>query len=247
MATRKGTVLVAAACAVVAAGILIFAFSQYRKSIDNGNRPETVFVASSLIQKGTSGNAIASQQLFKPATVVAKQVSAGAIADATMLTGKVAATNIYPGQQLTVSDFVPAVGIASTLAPDERAVSVPIEAAPGLVGNLAAGDHVDMYVGFAGNLAGRATALLRLLTPNVLVLQAPAGGGGGFGANGAQGGNITLAVNTTLAPEVMFASDNGKLWLSLRPGNASNPNPQEVVTLNSILLGSTPIGSSGTK
>ena len=247
LATRKGTVVAAAACAVVAAGVLVYAFSQYRQSIDNGSRPETVFVASSLIQKGTSGSAIAAQQLFKPTTIVAKQVSQGAIADSSLLTGKVAATNIYPGQQLTAADFVPALGIASTLARNERAVSVPIEAAPGLAGNLTAGDHVDIYVGFAGNVAGRATALLRLLAPNILVLQAPAGGGGGIASAGNQGGNVTLAVNTALAPDVMFASDNGKLWLSLRPGNAANPNPQEIVTLNSILRGSTPIGSSGTK
>src|SRR5262249_23097445 len=157
--------------------------------------------------------------------------------------GKVAATNIYPGQQLTASDFTTAAGIASTLGPTQRAVSVPIQAAPGLAGNLSAGDHVDVYVGFTGTTSGRATALLRLLAPNILVWQAPAGSGGGFASGGDQGGNVTLAVSTALAPEVMFASDNGKLWLSLRPGNAANPNPQEVITLNSILLGSSPIGS----
>jgi Flp pilus assembly protein CpaB len=202
-------------------------------------------VASSLIQKGTSGSAIAAQQLFKPTTILSKQASAGAIADAAVLSGKVAATDIYPGQQLTLSDFVVGAGITATLAPNERAIEVPITGAPGLAGNLTAGDHVDIYVGFTGATAGRTVPLLRLLAPDIRVLGLTSAGGG-FGGGG-QGGNITLAVNDALAPEVMFASDNGKLWLSLRPGSALNPNPREVVTLSSILLGGAPVGATGTK
>jgi len=49
-------------------------------------------------------------------------------------------------------------------------------------------------------------------------------------------------VDDTLAPRLMFAADNGKLWLSLRPGNAQNPNSGQVVTLGSIVLGSPTVG-----
>jgi pilus assembly protein CpaB len=244
VATRKGTILVAAACALAAAGIIIYALSKYRQSVDSGNRPETVFVASGLIQKGTPGSVIAANQLSKPTTIVAKQVTPGAIADAALLNGRVAATDIYPGQQITLSDFVPGVGVAATLSPKQRAVEVPIQAAPGLAGDLTAGDYVDVYVSLTGG-NGQA-AVLRLLAANVRVLVAPGGGGGGLGAN-QQAGNLTLAVDNSLAPKVMFASDNGKLWLSLRPGNAVNPNPDQAATLNSIAVGPAPVESSATK
>ena len=101
LATRRGTILVAAICAAIAAGILVFAMQSYRHHVVAENNPETVFVANALIQKGTSGDAIAAQQLFKPASVAGKQVASGAIADASVLRGKVATADIYPGQQLT--------------------------------------------------------------------------------------------------------------------------------------------------
>ena len=63
LATRRGTILVAAVCAAIAAGILVFAMQRYRHHVVAENNPETVFVANALIQKGTSGDAIAAQQL----------------------------------------------------------------------------------------------------------------------------------------------------------------------------------------
>jgi Flp pilus assembly protein CpaB len=134
--------------------------------------------------------------------------------------------------------------VSSTLAPNQRAVEVPIQAAPGLSGDLNPGDHVDLYVSLAGG-NGQA-AELRLLAANVSVLVAPGVAGGGIGGGQATG-NLTLAVDDGLAPKVMFASDNGKLWLSLRPGNAANPNPNQAVTLSSIALGNAPVESTGRK
>src|SRR5207302_9506820 len=133
-------------------------------------------------------------------------------------------------------------GASATLAPRQRAVEVPVQAAPGLAGNLAAGDYVDVYVSFTGG--NGQTAVLRLVAANVRVLQAPGAGAGGVGAN-QQTGNLTQAVDDDLAPKLMFASDNGKLWLSLRPGNATNPSPSQAVTINAIAIGNGPVESPG--
>jgi Flp pilus assembly protein CpaB len=111
-----------------------------------------------------------------------------------------------------------------------------------LAGTLAAGDYVDVYVSLGGNNA--ATPQLRLLAANVQVLQIPGGSGGGLGAT-QQTGNLTLAVDDSLVPKLMFASDNGKLWLALRPGSASNPKLNQAATLGSITSGNAPVESSG--
>ena len=50
LATRRGTVMVAGACALLAAAILIFAMQRYRHSISTEGNPETVFVATQEIQ-----------------------------------------------------------------------------------------------------------------------------------------------------------------------------------------------------
>src|SRR5438067_1150654 len=75
----------------------------------------------------------------------AKAVSSGAIADAAQLHGKVATANIYPGQQLTSSDFTASGGLPSELGPNQRAMTITVDSAHGMVGQIHNGDHVDVY------------------------------------------------------------------------------------------------------
>jgi Flp pilus assembly protein CpaB len=248
LATRRGTVLVAAACALVAAGILVVAMNRYRSNVDTSGNQETVLVASGLIQKGTSGDAIASGQLFKPTSIASKQVSAGAIADTAQLHGEVAAADIYPGQQFTVSDFTSNTGLPAQLAPDQRAITITVDSSHGMVGQIHEGDHVDVYADLeVGN--SRNGNVVRLLMANTQVLKAASGaGGGGLGGSSPQNqqSNVTLKVGGSQAGALAFASDNGKVWLVLRPANAAT-SPPAAVSAQSLLLGAGPVTTGGTK
>jgi Flp pilus assembly protein CpaB len=249
LSTRRGTILVAAVCAIVAAGILILAMQRYRHNVDTEGNPQTVLVASGLIQKGTSGDAIASGQLFKPSSIATKQASTGAIADTAQLHGKVAAADIYPGQQLTASDFTTGGGLPGELAPDQRAMTITLDSAHGMVGQVHGGDHVDVYAGL--NLepgGGHSVPVLRLLMANVPVLTAgSSGGGGGLSANNPQSqqSNITLKVADNETGALAFAADNGKVWLVLRPANATVSTAPATTSAQSLLA--RPLATGGTK
>jgi Flp pilus assembly protein CpaB len=248
LATRRGTVIVAGVCALVAAGILLLAMNRYRHNVDTSGNQETVFVASGLIQKGTSGDAIASEQLYKPSSVAVKQVSEGAIADATQLRGKVAAADIYPGQQLTASEFTAKGGLTAELAPNQRAITVSLDQSHGMVGQIHNGDHVDVYAGV--NSGARSEPALRLLLSNVKVLEAGSASNGGLG--GAQNPNnsfsdVTLDVSDAQAGALAYAADNGKVWLVLRPANATTSGSSAAITAQSLLLGSKPVSTGGAK
>src|SRR5258708_5936805 len=104
LSSRQGTLAVALTCALIAGGILVFAINRYRQSVNASSTQSTVFVAKSLIQKGTSGDAIAAQQLATPTSILEKQLSAGAIADAAAIRGRVATHDILPGEQLTQAE-----------------------------------------------------------------------------------------------------------------------------------------------
>ena len=246
LSTRHGTALVAGACTLVAAGVLIFAASRYRHSVDVSTQPETVFVASTLIQKGTPGDVISKGDMFRSRRIVAKQVSAGAIANTALIHGKVAATDIQPGQQLTASDFTAGDGLASQLAPDERAMSIALDTSHGLNGVVHAGDRVDVYAGITasvdhGSGGAGAGAALRLLISNVPVLSVNQNSGGGVGASSVNNeSDVVLKVKANAAGALAFAADNGKVWLVLRGANATEPKSQAqaVYTINSLLLGS---------
>src|SRR5262245_10958942 len=149
-ATRRGTIMLGVAAAVLAAIALLVYLNQYRDSVNSGVQPMSVLVAKSLIQKGTPGSVVGSTKLFQVASIPRDQVKDGAFVDPKTLTGKVATADIYPGQQLTSTDFTAANANALTqsLARDERAVVVPLDS-PGTVGGqIAHGDHVDVWVAF---------------------------------------------------------------------------------------------------
>jgi Flp pilus assembly protein CpaB len=215
--TRRGAITTAVIAALLAA-ILLFAFVEsYQKggSSSSGNTP--VFVASGYIPAGTPVSVIASAQLLSRTTVPSNHVVVGAISDPSVLRGEVAAVSIYPGQQLTASDFTAkAVGLASQLTGDQRAIAIPVDSAHGLVGYVQAGDHVDVL---DDSGAGRAGANgVSVLADNVPVLVAPGSGGGGLGGTGgSSNGNLILEVSARQASEFAYAADNGKVWILLRP------------------------------
>lgn len=250
LATRRGTVIVAGVCALVAAAILLFAMSSYRHNVDTSGNQETVFVASTLIQKGTSGDAVTSERWFTPTSVAVKQATSGALADTALLHGKVAVADIYPGQQLTAADFVAKGGLTSELAPNQRAMTISLDQPHGMVGQVHEGDRVDVYAGIHLEARGRSEPALRLLLANIKVLQTGSGSAGGIG--GAQNPNnsfsdITLAVGDAQAGPLAYAADEGKVWLVLRPADATTDASASAITAQSLLLGSKPIGAGGSK
>lgn len=173
-ATRRGGLVVALLCALVAIAVLMFAMGKYRSAVSTSSKQDTVLVAGSEIYKGTSADLIASRRLYVVTPILASQVSPGAVVDAASLSGKIAAGNIYPGQQLTQADFTTgATSVAGELPPTERAVSVTLDAAHGLSDVVQAGDHVDLYGSFA--VAG--VSVVSLVAPNALVLKTASSSG----------------------------------------------------------------------
>jgi pilus assembly protein CpaB len=214
LSTRGGAIVVATVAALLA-GILLFVFVQrYRTKESASSATSSVFVARSLIAQGSSADVIASQQLLQRTALRGSQVQSGAIADPSVLHGEVATRNIYPGQQITAGDFTSSGTIASELSGPQRAVSVPVDSAHGLIGFVRTGDHVDVlasYTAGSGASHGSVTTLLQ----DVLVLNVPSGGSGGVG--GSSNSNIALRVSDKDAPSLAYAADNGKVWVVLRP------------------------------
>lgn len=214
-ANRRNAYTVAAIAAVLA-GILLFVFvQQYRNSVRKSATSSPVIVASAFIPRGTPATTVASSQLLERTTVKASQVQQGAIVDPSVLHGEVAATDIYPGQQLTATDFTHgSVTLASQLTGPQRAIAMPVDSTHGLIGFVQAGDRVDILASYSGANGG-AHGAVSTLAQNVLVLSVPSGGGGGVG--GGSGGNIVLRATDKLAVALAFAADNGKIWVTLRP------------------------------
>lgn len=252
LSTRGGTAAVAGAAALMAFLVFLLFMNQYRSSVDDSSEPVGVLIAKSLIPKGMSGDLVGTQELFQPTTAPKSEIKDGALTDPATLKGRVAVDDIYPGQQLTTGDFSTSTtdAIATKITGEERALSVPLDEAHGLIGHVRAGDRVDVYAGF--NLirvdrngapiqsGGQARPAMRLLAENILVLHVPEDAGGGLGG-GSQVANPVLQLTSAQAAELAFASDNGKVWFALRPQSGATTSVDPIVTIETLLLGVPPI------
>jgi pilus assembly protein CpaB len=245
--TRGGTLVLGGLTALIAA-IAVFAYvKHYRSSVKEGGVPATVLVSSSPIVKGTPGTVVATKHLFQAQTIRESQLREGAISDPSSLRGTVAKTDILPGQQLTVGDFTKAAGgVSADLAGTQRAITIAIDSAHGMIGQIEDGDRVDVYAGF--NVypvdtqgrplgAGQSRAVLRLIMQNVSVLHVAKSNRFGSSSDDSQ---VTLKMTSYQSQKLAFASDNGKLWLVLRPPTGARASAPRLVTVESLLLGLAP-------
>jgi pilus assembly protein CpaB len=221
--TRQGTILLGVVAAVLAAIALIVYLNQYRSSVNKGAVPVTVLVAKKNIPQNTSGEVITSSGLYTTRRV-AKDQATGAITNTSELTGKFATTTINAGDQLTSADFASGSNSVSTdLARGQRAVVVPLDS-PSQVGDqIAAGDRVDVYAAINVTTANGATnPVVREILQNMYVL------------NTNSDGNVTLRATPPEAGKLIFAAENEKIWLTLRPAIGSVSKPP-LITSNTLL------------
>jgi Flp pilus assembly protein CpaB len=235
LSSRRGTILVGAGAALLAAILLIVYLSRYRASIKAGDETTSVLVAKNLIQKGAPGNIVAKTHQYQVEVIPKKSVRTGAITDSSTLAGLVAAHDIYENQQLTTADFVAAAPgtLQTNLAGAYRGISIPIDTAHGMIGQISPGDHVDVYVGFNKPGVAGTEAVLKQLAQDVLVLKTP--------GVGTQQGNVVLRAQGNLAAAFAFAADNGQLWLVLRPATGARPVHPGLMTVERLLLGVRPV------
>jgi pilus assembly protein CpaB len=241
IATRRGSTVLGIAAAVLAGLILLLYLNQYRRSVKTVAEPVTVLVAKQLIQQGTAGDVVGTNKWFQTSSIPKGQVQVGALTDPASLVGRVAAKDIYAGQQFTAADFAPGQHqILTKLPANMRAIAVPVDAAHGIVSELVPGDHVDVYAALnVDRGVGGTVPVIKMLVGDALVLEVPKKQAAGV-AGGATQSNIVLRATAPDAAEFAFTADNGKLWIVLRPANAKT-TPPSLVTAESLVLGVSPV------
>ena len=122
---------------------------------------------------------------------------------------------------------------------------MPLDSAHGLIDAIEPGNRVDVYaginvipVGADGKPinGGQARPMLRLILADVPVLAVGEKKRSGSGTT-----NVSLRVDDLMPREIAFASDNGKLWLALRPSAGAKASRPDIVTVETLLLGIPPV------
>jgi hypothetical protein len=178
--------------ALAAIAVVVISHRHHDRTAIGG--PADVLVASKLIQKGTTGDAIRSDPgLYSVVSVPPSELDSGAIIDPATLGGKVALTNIGQGRQLTAADFGPST---PTSFPGAFQRAVVVTPSKEIGGRIAVGSYVDVWA------AATARSKLRNLERNLQVL-----------AIRDNGRKVTLRVTPRQAGKLVHATTDDRLVL----------------------------------
>ena len=223
MSSRGWAIALGIGAVVLAAILLVVYLDRYRARVGGENAPTPVLVAKQLIPAGTPGTLVASQSMYAPTTLPQKEVEVGAISDPAYLSGRAAATDIFPGQQFTAVDFAASdtASVDSQITGTQRAISISIDGVHGSSSQVMPGDSVDIYTAVAG--------VVKLFRPNVKVLTTPTVPGP------AGGGNLVLRIETKDAATWAYAADNTQFWFVLRPVVGAKPTKPSQANAATVL------------
>ena len=238
LSTRRGAILVGAAAAVLAAILLVVYLNRYRDNLNSSTAATSVLVAKNLIPKGASGDVVGSGGQVAVGQVPRDKLENTALVDPAALRGRVAAHEIFPGQQITAADFVLASAanqLQNRLEGVQRGVGVQLDGVRGLPSDVQSGDHVDVWVELGNTNASSGNAdcgTLRLVLPNTVVLRAP----------GVASGTVVLRANERDAARLAYAYDHGTLWFFLRPATGARYSAPANINCSTLLTGPHPGG-----
>jgi Flp pilus assembly protein CpaB len=227
--SRSWAIGVGIGAALLAGLLLLLYLNRYRESVAGDNARSSVLVAKNLILEGTSGDVVATKQTYQVAEIQNKELKVGAVADPAYLNGRVATTDIYPGQQITTADFSSETtnAVDTQITGIERGISIELDNVHGSLSQLKAGDHIDVYVSLGAGNDGQ--ALVKLFRPNITVLAVPAGG------ENDDGGNLILKVRQGDAADWAYAADNTQIYFVIRPNAGAKPTRPDTATVQNIL------------
>jgi pilus assembly protein CpaB len=194
-----------------------------------GLQPVSVLVVSKLIPEGTPAEKLA--QLVANKTLPAEAVAAGTVSNLGQVSGRVATTDLQPGEQLLASRFVSPQSLDKsgelTIPKGMEQISISLEPQRVLGGNLSPGATVGLFISLPkdGALPARTHLVLhKVLVSKVqggLTAVPPAGGKAAKSADTPAGSVlVTLVTSAADAEKVIFGAENGNIWLSLEPADA---------------------------
>jgi pilus assembly protein CpaB len=211
-----------------------------RERVEAQAEPVDVLIAQQDLPSGMSGEELISQELLKLEAIPRRYVSDDAISSAVAIEGKILTVPLARGEQVTGSRFsLPsAAGLSFAVPEDYVAISLPNSADRGVAGLVRPGDSVIVYATFepTGELADAVTKLV-LRKARVLAVGATttalssstsvdeedegessgslAGQTSGGSSAGEVPGTVTLALSPADAEKLVFAQEEGKIWLAL--------------------------------
>jgi len=239
MTYRARNLFAAIGLAVLAALLVGFYVTNYKRTVQHSQQHVSVWVAAKDIPEGTSGANVISGGYLRQEQVLRQSVVPGAISSDTQIERLVAAQPTYAGEQVSLTRFsdVAVQGIRGVLRGPLRAVQVSGDNDQTLAGTLRTGDHIDIVANVKVGDASGGQSISRIVLRNLRVLRAAGDVSQGVHlASPTQGGaSVLLAVTDTQVQKLFYVIKNDDWTFELRPVVKATDSPETVETQNTIV------------
>jgi len=260
MRSRGLVVAIAVVLAVAAAAAVILYTQGVKQDAIVGGELRTVIVSSQEIRSNEPLNPLVNQDIFKQIRVPKEALVPGAVTDIRQLEGTTTTSTILANEQIPISR------LSSGPRPNELGISeghlgvtVELEAPQGGTGNVQPGDNVSVFAtyqnvqaiaGITRNAINNPTAtstgrkvdlpdftVTLIPTVKVLRIQNPAVDSETGQQNDSDRIRITLDLLPEDAQNLVFAKENGLVWLGLLPPDEEGTQPDASTVPLELLLG----------
>jgi pilus assembly protein CpaB len=207
----RGVLVVAAFLVAAGATAAIFAYVNGVKNDHSTTAANsvTVVVAKQDIPAGTNLDGLVSSGAFTTLQVPQDALVPGAVTGLSQLSGQVTSLPIVSNEQIPASRLVGTAQLGGGILGIPKgfeAVTIPLDASKSAGALLQRGDHVTVYATFNSGASGQATTVS--LVPDTQVLQFDSATN-----------DVTLALRPFDGQRVIFAQNQGIVWLALLPPN----------------------------
>ena len=204
--------------AAAAGGVLLF-MNGVRERAEAGRVTVDVIVASRDIPAGQELDAMIDEGVFRTKSVDVEALVPGAITDVYQLRGQRTGYPILAEEQIVAARLagpLQAGGGVLGIPDGLQAASITLEPQRVVAGAIQQGDHVEVFGTFSARTGG-GTLSTRVVIDDALVLAVATPESANVGSSSA--GTITLAVTPEQAALLIFAQEQGHVWLTLLPPN----------------------------
>jgi pilus assembly protein CpaB len=249
MQSRVLAILIAVVLALVATAAMVVYVNGADRRAKAGLEPRIVLVARQTIPAGTSGEDAQNRNLIIREQVPSSSVVAGAVTSLTQLEQRYAAVDIVKGEQLLQQRWVGAEDVAGRrllqIPEDAQALSLGLDLTKQVAGFVTPGDKVGLVLSYKEKESSESVDKTHFLLQGIQVLAVGAtalpngssqGGGRVNQGRGSQNLTaVTLAIPKEHVERVVFAVENGSIYLTLLPPNAKPQPNTEGITVSNVI------------
>jgi pilus assembly protein CpaB len=233
MQSRVLAILIAVVLALVATTAMIVYVRSADRRAQKDLEPTTILVAEKPIPMGLRGEEAENGNFIKEITVPAKSALNGRVRSREQLRNRYAAVNMVAGEQLLLERWVGAEDVGGRrllqITEGHQAVSIGVDLVRQVAGFVTPGDRVGVVVTMPAGADGRDKTRYVLRDAQVLAVGATAltraAQGNGGRVNQGKGSQtltaVTLSVDDRDVTKVIFAAEEGSIYLTLLPPNAA--------------------------